>query len=170
MTRPAEPVASRKQVEGRLERVLAVGWGESHAATLDAESLLVRYLQSEHEALRLDVEHEWLPAGMPDGAAHPVLAVPVVTQHVLIAVVLYGAHVNSTLPDPDEIVLLVALAKAAAASHQQVRIAMLARENSSLSQEIATLTREKAVQQEMIERIEARLGVLVQDRGPGGRA
>jgi hypothetical protein len=46
-------------------------------------------------------------------------------------VVLYGAHVNSTLPDPDEVALLEALAKAAAASYQQVRIAGLLRENEA---------------------------------------
>lgn len=118
----------RESSEGPLRRVLAVGWSDSHAATIDAESLLVRYLQAEHAALRLDDEQEWLPAGMPEGPAHPVLAIPIVTQHVLAAVVLYGAHENATLPDADEVLLLEALAKAAAASHQQVRIATLSRE------------------------------------------
>jgi GAF domain-containing protein len=65
---------------------------------------------------------------MPEDAAHPVLANPVVTQHVLSAVVLYGAHENSTLPDPDEVELLESLSRAAAASHQQLRIAKLLRE------------------------------------------
>jgi hypothetical protein len=118
----------RESTEGPLRRVLAVGWGDAHASELDADSLLVRYLQAEHSALRLDGEQPWLPERMPEDAAHPVLAIPVVTQHVLSAVVLYGAHENSTLPDPDEVELLESLAKAGAASHQQVRIAGLVRE------------------------------------------
>ena len=69
------------------------------------------------------------------GSALPVLAIPIVMQHVLIAVVLYGSHVNSTLLDPDEVELLQAIAKAAATSHQQVRIATLARENAALKRE-----------------------------------
>jgi hypothetical protein len=60
-------------------------------------------------------------------------------QHSLTAVVLYGAHVNSTLPDPDEVELLGALAKAAATSHQQVRIANLAREKAELARETLKL-------------------------------
>ncbi len=118
----------RESADGPLQRVRAVGWGDGHASSLDAESLLVRYLQAEHAALRLDGDRQWLPDGMPDGAAHPVLAIPVVTQHAVTAVVLYGSHANSTLPDPDEVQLLEALARAAATSHQQVRIAQLARE------------------------------------------
>jgi hypothetical protein len=118
----------RETSDGSLRRVLAAGWGDSHASELDADSLLVRYLQAEHGALRLDGEQPWLPDQLPEGAAHPVLAIPVVTQHALSAVILYGAHENSTLPDPDEVALLEALAKAAATSHQQMRIAQLTRE------------------------------------------
>jgi Tfp pilus assembly protein PilN len=77
---------------------------------------------------------------------------------VLTAVVLYGAHVNATLPDPDEVTLLEALAKAAATSHQQVRIAMLQRE-------VAALSRETQAQQMMLQRFEAKLGALVQRHG-----
>jgi hypothetical protein len=148
----------RESAEGPLKRVLAVGWGESHAATLDAESLLVRYLQAEHAALRLDDDQQWLPAGMPEGSAHPVLAIPIVTQHVLTAVVLYGAHVNATLPDPDEVVLLEALAKAAATSHQQVRIAMLQRE-------VVALTSDKTAEKARNEQLEASLRMFAQSGG-----
>ena len=87
-----------------------------------------------------------MPPGVPEGVAHPALAIPIVTQHTLNAVVLYGSHVNGTLPDPDEVVLLEALAKAAATSHQQVRIAML--------------MREKETQQQRIDRQQERIGHL----------
>jgi hypothetical protein len=128
----------RDSAEGPLHRVLSHGWGESHAASLDADSLLVRYLQAEHEALKLDDPH-LLPASIPDGAARPVLAIPVVTQHDLTALVLYGSHGNHTLLDPDEVELLQALAKAAATAHQHVRIAALERRNDQLEASAAEL-------------------------------
>ena len=83
---------------------------------------------------------------MPEGSAHPVLAIPIVSQHALNAIVLYGSHVNGTLPDPDEVELLEALATAAATSHQQVRI--------------ATLMRERETQQRQIDQQQARIGRL----------
>lgn len=136
----------RESSEGALQRVLSVGWEDAHASSIDPESLLVRYLQAEHAALRLDDEQQWLPPGMPEGVAYPVLAVPIVSQHALTAVVLYGSHVNGTLPDPDEVVLVEALARAAATSHQQVRI--------------ATLTRERESQQRQIDQQQERIGHL----------
>jgi GAF domain-containing protein len=155
----------RESGEGPLRRVLAQGWSEVHAASLDADSLLVRYLQAEHEPLKLD-DSQLLPAGVPDGAALPVLAIPIVNQHVLTAVVLYGAHVNHTLLDPDEIELLHALAKAAATSHQQVRIAMLQREKAAAEREAEA----RQVRIEEQERTIARLERLARVRlsGPQG--
>jgi GAF domain-containing protein len=123
---------------------------------LEADSLLVRCLQAEHAPLKLDDPH-LLPADLPEGAALPVLAIPIVNQHVLAAVVLYGAHTNHTLLDPDEVELLAALSKAAATSHQQVRIAMLQRE-------VATLTSENTAEKARIDQLEASFRVLAQGR------
>ena len=120
----------RTSTDASFSRVLAHGWSDDNVASLDANGLLVRYLQTAHEPLRLDDPH-LVPGGVPEGAAMPVLAIPVVNQHLLTAVVLYGAHTNSTLPDPDEVEILHALAKAAATAHQQVRIATLAQQNES---------------------------------------
>lgn len=142
----------RESPEGALRRVRAHGWGDDNATSLEADSLLVRYLQEEHEPLRLDDPH-LLPSDTPQGAALPVLAIPTVNQHVLTAAVLYGAHVSHTLLDPDEIDLLHALARAAATSHSQVRIA-------SLSREVET-------QRIRNEQLEASLRVLAQGRGVG---
>jgi GAF domain-containing protein len=144
----------RESPEGPLRRVLAHGWAESHAASLEADSLLVRYLQAEHAPLRLD-DPQLLPAGLPEGAALPVLAIPIVNQHALSAVVLYGSHANHTLVDPDEVELLQALTKAAAAAHQQVRI--------------TTLTREAETQRTRNEQLEASLRVFAQERAVAER-
>lgn len=128
----------RESPEGPLRRILAHGWSEHHATTLDADAMLVRYLQAEHGSLKLEGA-QWLPASVPTGTAAPVLAIPVLNQHALTAVVLYGGHANSTLPDPDEVKLLDALVKAAAASYQQVRIATLAREKEAQQMRIEQL-------------------------------
>jgi hypothetical protein len=146
----------RASMEGPLRRVLSHGWEDDHATSLDAESMLVRYLQAEHTSLRLEAV-QWLPSGMPEGVAHPVLAIPIVNQHALTAVVLYGGHVNGTLLDPDEIELLSALGKAAATSHQQVRIAILAREK-------AAVEREAEMQMARNAQLEASLRLLAQER------
>jgi hypothetical protein len=144
----------RESPEGPLRRVLAHGWAESHATSLEADALLVRYLQAEHAPLRLD-DPQLLPAGLPEGASPPVLAIPIVNQHALSAVVLYGSHANHTLVDPDEVELLQALTKAAAAAHQQVRITML--------------TREAETQRIRNEQLEASLRVFAQERAVGER-
>jgi hypothetical protein len=135
----------REVPDGPLRRVLASGWDGHHAVALEPDSMLVRYLQAEHGPLRLDDSH-WLPSEVPDGAALPVLAIPLVLRHALNAVLLYGAHIDSTLPDPDEVNLLRSLAEAAATSYQHVRI--------------ATLTRELEAQKQRGDRLEATLAEL----------
>ena len=154
----------RESGEGPLNRVLAQGWSEDHAATLDADALLVRYLQAEHAPLKLD-ESQLLPAGVPEGAALPVLAIPIMNQHVLTAVVLYGAHTNHTLLDPDEIELLHQLAKAAATSHQQVRIATLQREVAALSSENTIEKARSEVERARNDQLAASLRELARERG-----
>ena len=91
--------------EGPLRRVLAHGWTEDHLKNLDADALLVRHLQDEHEPLKLDDSH-WLPDGMPGRRDAAGAGDPDRQSAELTAVVLYGAHTNATLPDPDEVVLL----------------------------------------------------------------
>jgi hypothetical protein len=145
----------RPTESGPLQRQLSVGWNDDHATSLDPDCLLVRCLQADHAPLRIG-GHDLLPPDTPQGAALPVLAVPVASQQVLRAIVLYGAHRNSTLPDPDEVTLLHQLAMAAEKSHQQVRI--------------ATLTREGNERQATIGQLEASLAelrALVHGRGTG---
>lgn len=146
----------RPSETGPLRRQVSVGWGGDHAVSLDADCLLVRSLQAGHAPLRID-GHDLLPPDTPQGAALPVLAVPVMGQRGLRGVVLYGAHHDSTLPDPDEVALLHRIALAAETSHQQVRI--------------ATLTREIDAKQARIGQLEASLAevrALAQERGSGG--
>ena len=128
----------REGVAGPLQRMLSQGWTDEHVTVLDADCLLVRTLQVSHAPLRID-GHDLLPPDTPQGAGQPVLAIPLASQQVLRAVMLYGAHHNATLPDPDEVALLHELATAAEASYQQVRIRALSREIEQQSAKIAVL-------------------------------
>jgi len=154
----------RDSPDGPLLRVRAHGWNRDHAASLAADAFLVRYLQAEHQPLRLQ-DSLALPPDTPQGAALPVLAIPIVNQHVLTAVTLYGAHVNHTLPDPDEVELLHALAQASAHSYQQVKLATLTREVAALTREIAALRTANAQEKARSDRLEESLRALAQ--GPG---
>jgi hypothetical protein len=154
----------RDSPDGPLRRVRAHGWNRDHAASLAADAFLVRYLQAEHEPLRLE-DPLALPPDTPQGAALPVLAIPIVNQHVLTAVALYGAHVNHTLPDPDEVELLHALAKASAASYQQAKVATLTREVAALAREISALRTENAEEKARNDRLQESVRALAQGRG-----
>jgi hypothetical protein len=141
----------RHAAEKRLQQVMAALPLTNHfraigaalvtepARELELASAAVFYRRAARRARGGDVR-------APQGAALPVLAMPVESQRVLRAIVLYGSHHNSTLPDPDEVALLHRIAKAAEASHQQVRI--------------ATLTREAEEKQARIGQLEASLAEL----------
>jgi len=137
----------RESSDAPLQRIRSHGWSDGHVSSLDADNMLVRYLQAEHAPINLD-DRQFLPANIPEGAAMPVLAIPVVNQHVLNAIAIYGSHESHTLIDPDEVELLSVLAKAAATAHQQVRIAALTRRNHELeasTAELRTLVRERMI-------------------------
>ena len=146
----------RDSPDGPLRRVRAHGWDHGHHETLEADAFLVRYLQAEHEPLRL-TDPLALPPDTPQGAGLPVLAIPIVNQHALTAVALYGAHVNHTLPDPDEVQLLHELAKASTASYQQVKLATLTREIADLTREVAALRTENAEEKARNDRLQESL-------------
>jgi hypothetical protein len=94
----------------------------------------------------------------------PVLAIPIVNMHALTAVVSYGAHLDHTLPDPDEIRLLNELAKASAVSYQQAKLATLRREIAELTRDVAFVRSQNAEEKARNERLEESLRALT--RGP----
>jgi hypothetical protein len=153
----------RDSADGPLRRVRAHGWEQGHLETLRADDFLVRYLQAEHEPLRL-TDPPALPSDTPEGAASPVLAVPIFNDRTLMAVALYGAHTNHTLPDPDEIRLLHELAKASAASYQRAKLASLTREIADLAREVAALRTENAEEKARNDQLQESLKAVAQGR------
>jgi hypothetical protein len=146
----------RDSPDGPLRRVRAHGWDHGHFENLEADAFLVRYLQAEHEPLRL-TDPLALPPDTPQGAGLPVPAIPVVNQHALTAVALYGAHVDHTLPDPDEVRSLHELATASAASYQQAKLATLTREIADLTRQMAALRNENAAEKARNDRLQESL-------------
>jgi hypothetical protein len=106
---------------GRYQRLASFGWDDDAAAAVDAGSILVRSLLTEGGIVILDdlaIDHPGLPAG----ARRPALAVPVVFQSELLGFVLYGPHLDGTLPDPEELDLLRHLAKEAGGVYEIVEL------------------------------------------------
>ena len=105
----------RRTRTGAYERATAMGWPSDSITLLAPDDPLVPYLEGERGALRLSEVH-WSGAGVPTGAARPVIALPIVVRHRLEAIVLYGAHKAGEDFDPDELQWLNTLAMAAGAA------------------------------------------------------
>lgn len=100
-------------------RTYSVGWPENAVRQLPAGHQLTLYLMTEERPLApgscFDSRDE-----LPQGLAAPVLALPCIVQHQLIAFVLYGSHTSGAAPDVKDIELLRDLAERAAAAYEHV--------------------------------------------------
>ncbi|MBC5829580.1 MAG: hypothetical protein GIW98_05240 [Candidatus Eremiobacteraeota bacterium] len=99
----------KKMQNGNFNRSQSIGWDTDWNSVLDANENLVRFLQSEEDAVRLEDLREHASA-LGSGPRAPILAVPITVRHELVGFTLYGAHSNGTEVDPDELSLLKLLA------------------------------------------------------------
>lgn len=83
----------------------------------DRNHLLVRMLQASEARVWLDEVRSHLD---PENAAIYVLALPITVRHELVAFALYGAHRNGAQLDPEEVTLLLELAREAARAYDHV--------------------------------------------------
>jgi len=97
----------------------SLGWQPDDLKEFPDDAPVVRYMHADRAALT-SRSAAWEIEGLPAGAAAPALYVPIFCRHTLYAVAVYGAHVNSTLPDPGEIALLAALAPEAGLAFNQL--------------------------------------------------
>lgn len=109
-------------------RAAALNWPDGSATALDASEQIVLQLKGEHAPLLLD-EVRWPRHDLPLGDTAPALAVPVFVRSRLIAVALYGAHVNGEALDADEISSIDRLAAGAAAAYDHIEAEALRAEN-----------------------------------------
>lgn len=128
----------RRQADGAFERRASVGWSNDDVRTLPSDDRLVALLRASLAPLDLSSLH-WLRADLPRDAAQPLDAVPICEQREVVAFALYGAHRGGEALDPDELRLLRALARSAAAAYGHLAVVSLERQVTDLRTENAGL-------------------------------
>jgi hypothetical protein len=93
-------------------------WG-SAAKTLDPDDPLMLFARSSHTAVHLD-DVPPSQASVPAGDARPALGLPITVGRRVLAIVLYGNHVNGEPIDGEEEDLLNGLAHAAATAYEHL--------------------------------------------------
>lgn len=116
------------------------GWGETSLAVLDpaADGAVLRAARAS-APVRLTQE-DWDRPGVPEGPAHPCVAVAI--RDVVgepLAVALYGPHRAGNDLDHDEHAMLGRLADQAGAAYERVEIEALRRELGELRAQLAAL-------------------------------
>lgn len=115
------------------------GWGANDIAKLDdSDGYFLTLLQAENGSLSL-YDHPWRAQGVPLGSAHPVLALPIIVQRELEAVVFYGSHLHGEALDPDEIKAISRLANGAAVAYDHLETEALKREVEKFRRENESL-------------------------------
>ena len=149
----AEPIRSlalasaalfRREKDGTYFREDSVGWHDGDLKRLDdKDDRLLALIQTEQGPLSL-YEHPWRDTDVPSGAAHPVLALPIIVRRELAAVVFYGSHVHGEPLDPDEVKAIAGLAPGAAAAYDHLEaeamkreVQLFRRKNESLEAQLA---------------------------------
>jgi hypothetical protein len=129
--------------DGRYERRLAIGWEDGSATSLDPSDHLIIQLEAELEPLNL-ADVRWPRSDVPSGLYQPLLAVPIVVRHRLVAFALYGGHIGGEALDPDEIRCLDRLAEPAGAAYDHLEAERLREELDALKSAQAEWRRDAA--------------------------
>jgi hypothetical protein len=97
----------------------AFGWNDATFSRFDADDLLLLQLQAAQKPIRL-ADISWAPDGLPQGAATPQFALPILSRHRLIGIALYAAHTSGSDLDPDEVVIISGLTRAAGQAYDRL--------------------------------------------------
>jgi hypothetical protein len=136
-------------------RLRARGWQDGELAELGADDRLVLRLRSDLEPLDPE-EIGWRAAGVPGSTRAPIYAVPIVAEHRLDAIALYGGHTGGEGLDPDEQRCLRKLAQAAAVAYEHL-------DSSELRHRLATLEAENASLRSLERKLTDLLGERLQE-------
>lgn len=115
------------RTEDAFARTCSLGWPENTVRRLPAGHQLTLYLMTEERPMTPSNSFATNDV-LPHGLAAPVLALPCVVQHHLIAFVLYGSHTNGAQPDVKDIELLRDLVERAATAYEHVEAISRAKE------------------------------------------
>ncbi|MBV8460789.1 MAG: hypothetical protein JOZ28_02985 [Candidatus Eremiobacteraeota bacterium] len=122
---------------GSYQLQKALGW-HTGVTTLDANDVMILHLASQRGALRV-AEVRWPLPGLPQDAAHPVLALPISVRGQLVGTTFYGAHKNGADLDPDEIGAIEKLAPAAAAAYDHLEAEAMRKQVAALQNKVEAM-------------------------------
>jgi hypothetical protein len=131
-------------------RVLSEGWTGEYPDRLAPDDHLVVHLTAELQPVSLS-EIRWPNVALPQGYAHPLLAIPIGVRHELVGFVLYAGHRGGEAIDPDERQALVAVSDAAGPAYEHIRTEQLSRECEQWHMEKAVLEHEQSLLREMVD-------------------
>ncbi len=114
----------RRNGSERYARVAAAGWHTNHAACLDADDQLVRFLRAARSPLKIR-ETRWSRNDVPDGSHAPVIAIPLIIREQVAGFMLYSAHTDHSKIDPIEEQHLIDLIDRACSAFDHVENAAL---------------------------------------------
>lgn len=124
----------RRSDKERYIRQFAIGWSKTSYQELAINDPLVRQLRDLGVLTRMSKMSESKQTffGLPTGEARPILALPIMARHELLAFALYGAHENGADLDPDEVGSIGNLAVGAAVAYQHLEAESMKRKVDSL--------------------------------------
>ncbi len=117
-----------------FRRTCSVGWPENAVQQLEAGHQLALYFMTEERPVVPSNVFE-ADVVLPRSIAAPVLALPCILQHELIAFVLYGSHTSGAQPDAKDIDLLREFTERASAAYEHVEAASRAEKIRTLQAE-----------------------------------
>jgi hypothetical protein len=124
-------------------REASEAWTADSLSQLDrSDEPLLLLAKAENGPLSL-YDHPWRTAGVPDGPARPILALPIVVRRELAAIVFYGSHLHGEVLDPDEIKAIAGLAPGAGAAYDHL-------EAEAMRQQVALLQKTVEIQQALL--------------------
>jgi hypothetical protein len=123
-----------------FKRVFAIGWQEGCLTQLPHDDLLIARLRANREALTLYGLYWPTAQRCPEGAAKPILSMPVFIRNQLAAIVFFGPHGSGEAFDPDELRSLHALCIGASAAFDHLEAEQRRVENESLRKVVEQLS------------------------------
>ncbi|HXW75895.1 MAG TPA: hypothetical protein VEJ20_00640 [Candidatus Eremiobacteraceae bacterium] len=104
---------------GRFIRRTAIGWSDETQSVFDQDDRLLMHLRGADGPVRLDTVGS-IDVRLPHGEHRPVIAVPLLARHRLIATALFGAHRSGADLDADELKAIADLSSAAAYAYEHI--------------------------------------------------
>lgn len=122
----------RRGANAAFARTSELGWRDAECAVLDDSDPLVLLLRAETRPIDVD-QIPWKCAGVPAGGGAPHVAIPMLSHAELAGFVLYGAHPDGSVLDPEEVTFLERLVTAAGLAFDQLDAQRLRAENERLT-------------------------------------